>query len=135
MNELKTKSEFNENAAKLLIDNYLYAPSINCSYYSCYQFFKHIWLDKMQKTEEEFSLKDKSTNEGSHVLLYKLVLNYLEPIATDNRTIREIRNNVFQLKKVRTDADYTTKEIDSKISNDCLNLKDQIIRNLKDLIK
>ena len=40
MSKLKEKSEFNFEAAQVLIKNYLYAPSVHCSYYSCFQLMK-----------------------------------------------------------------------------------------------
>ena len=45
MTKLKQKSEFNFDAAKVLIDTNLYAPSVHCSYYSCFQLMKFALKD------------------------------------------------------------------------------------------
>ena len=40
MSKLKEKAKFNLSAAEILQENNLFAPSIHCSYYSCFQLLK-----------------------------------------------------------------------------------------------
>lgn len=40
MSNLENKSELNIFAAKILIENNIYPPSVHCSYYSCIQLLK-----------------------------------------------------------------------------------------------
>ncbi len=51
MSILKSKSDINLMAAELLHKNSLYPSVVHCSYYSCFQLMKHLWLGKMGKTE------------------------------------------------------------------------------------
>ena len=75
MSILKSKSDINLMAAELLHKNSLYTSVVHCSYYSCFQLMKHLWLEKMGKTEEDLKTANNNTNEGSHeVLINKIIV-------------------------------------------------------------
>jgi hypothetical protein len=69
---LKTKSDHNLLAAKILIENSLHAPSVHCSYYSCFQLSKYALKEFFgigyEKQEEELNLlkQTKSGRIGTH---------------------------------------------------------------------
>ena len=67
MSKLKEKSEFNFDAAQLLIDNYLYAPSVHCSYYSCFQLMKFTMNNFFGIGYDELNTRiSVSTSGGTH---------------------------------------------------------------------
>nr|MDA3854277.1 hypothetical protein [Bacteroidales bacterium] len=66
MSKLKEKSNFNLDAAELLIVRNLYAPSVHCSYYSCFQQLKYIVKDFCGKDYETQNVEIAQSPQGSH---------------------------------------------------------------------
>ena len=78
MSFLKNKSEINFEAAKLLHQNYLFPAVVHCSYYSCIQLMKHIYLFKIKKTEDNLRQEiRKSRDKSSHNTLIDEIDKFL----------------------------------------------------------
>jgi uncharacterized protein (UPF0332 family) len=120
MSILKQKSDINLMAAELLHNNSLYPSVVHCSYYSCFQLMKHLWLGKMGKTEEDLKTANNNTTEGSHEVLINKIIAYLKnSTSADSRTFQ---SNIGQLKKLRKKADYESVQIDVSVSKDSIDL-------------
>lgn len=120
MSILKSKSDINLMAAELLHKNHLYPSVVHCSYYSCFQLMKHLWLGKMGKTEEDLKTANNNTTEGSHEVLINKIIAYLKNCTSaDSRTFQ---SNIGQLKKLRKKADYESVQIDISVSKDSIDL-------------
>jgi uncharacterized protein (UPF0332 family) len=109
MTKLKEKSEFNIDAAKVLINNYLYAPSVHCSYYSCFQLMKYA-LKKIAGIEyEDLGKQIRLSEQNTH----KFVINEIGKIIKRKNAydFRYFNNNIRELKALREEADYENVEI------------------------
>ena len=125
MSYLKNKSEINLASAELLHKHSYYPSVVHCSYYSCIQLMKYIWLHKMNKTEQDLEILTKSSSEGSHEVLINQTGGFIKNKSLDFRTFN---NMIGQLKKLRVNADYKEIQIDSSISNNSILLsKDSLL--------
>jgi hypothetical protein len=122
MSELVNKSEINYYSAALLHDKAHYPSVAHCSYYSCYQLFRHIWFYSMGKTESDLKFiidnsKDKKAEKkGSHDVLINEIQKFIKE--NNSNDFRVINSNMIQLKKLRSSADYEDKAF---LYNDSLN--------------
>ncbi|BBD44441.1 Hypothetical protein PEIBARAKI_4434 [Petrimonas sp. IBARAKI] len=122
MSELVNKSEINYYSAALLHDKAHYPSVAHCSYYSCYQLFRHIWFYNMGKTESDLKFiidnsKDKKAEKkGSHDVLINEIQKFIKE--NNSNDFRVINSNMIQLKKLRSSADYEDKAF---LYNDSLN--------------
>lgn len=110
MQSLKEKSKFNFDAAELLIKANLYAPSVHCSYFSCFQLLKFVILDFFEEKEHDLETKIKHQNKGSH----NYIIDYCVTELYKNKQIESynlIKNKMKQLKKFRKNSDYDVEEI------------------------
>ena len=55
MSELQNKSEINYESARYLHDQGNYPSVAHCTYYSCYQLLRHIWLYSLMKSETDLN--------------------------------------------------------------------------------
>lgn len=133
MSNLSNKSEILQSASQLLHDK-AFSPAVaHGAYYSCYQMMKHIWLYSMKKTEQELDTNCSTTNLGSHEYLLNQIVDYVrasnkKDADSDSRTLQ---NKMPQLKRLRTDADYSDTIFDYTKSNNSLVLSKEIIPILK----
>lgn len=114
MSGFKNKSEINLGSAELLHDNNQYPAVAHCAYYSCYQFMMHIWLYKMQKSQQDLDILCNQTTAGSHVVLINQIRDYIKN--TSQSDSRDFNTLIIQLKKSRHVSDYTEKSIDDPTS-------------------
>ena len=128
MKHLQNKSEINISAAEHLDSNSIYPPVPHCAYYSCYQFMKHIWLNSMNKTENDLVLLTRNTTEGSHEVLINQIVKYLR---TKNQDVRSFNTEIVSLKKLRHKSDYNNVEIGSEISANAIKLSKSSLVVLK----
>lgn len=128
MRHLKNKSEINIAAAEYLDSESIYSPVAHCAYYSCYQFMKHIWLNSMNKTENDLVLLTRNTTEGSHEVLINQIVKYLR---TKNQDARSFNTEIVSLKKLRHKSDYDNVEIGSDISANAIKLSKSSLVVLK----
>jgi hypothetical protein len=134
MSKLKEKSEFNFDAAQVLIDKYLFAPSVHCSYYGCFQLmkftlFKHFGVS-YDELRQRVSVK---ASGGTHTYVADFY----------NKAVR--KNGIFDysnfsrkikdLKEFRESSDYDDVEITIDKSQKALSyateLKQYIQKNFK----
>jgi hypothetical protein len=134
--KLTDKSEFEIEAADILLKKSCYAPIAHCSYYACIQLLKHIWLYPMHKTENDLSNRPVSNQKaGSNDYLINQVEQYISNVKHgDNKEIREFRNNILQLKSLRVDADYKDVDFVSNDADKSINLSKGIVYFLKKYI-
>lgn len=139
MSQLLKKSETSYSAAELLHKQCLFSSVAHCSYYSCFQMYKYIWLYPMDKTDD---LLKNATNEsfrknlkvkGSHNILLDRVAQHIK---TNNRDdFRVINTSINQLKKLRRTADYDDKDFFDKQSEKSIKLSTSIRKVLKKYIQ
>lgn len=119
MDELKYKSGFNTDAARILIEKNYFAPSIHCSYYSCIQLAKHVLLNKLGITEQ--NLKKKYVRPiGSHNLIREAIISELKLRVKDKYTTTQFNSKFGIIKQLREESDYHEVLIDSKKANDSI---------------
>jgi len=110
MSILQNKAEINLDSAELLHKKGYYFPVAHCSYYSCFQLVRHIWLNSMSKTESELKIlidsfkSNKAAEKGSHIVLINEIGKHIKLNNSDD--FRVFNNNIGQLKKLRHSADY-----------------------------
>lgn len=118
MPELLKKSEENILAASLLIENELYASSVHCSYYSCFQKLKNVisqayGSDYEELENERYSLikllrlRSKRTLGTHEFYIDRKLVDLIRRENKDHRLINQIND----LKLRRTISDYDNKEI------------------------
>ncbi len=132
MSNLKNKSEISLDSAKLLHKNGLYPSVAHCSYYSCYQVIKHIWLHVMSKSESDLASLTRNETRGSHEVLINQVGLYLKE-KIEISDYRTFNSSILQLKKLRTTADYDDKGFDIEKSQNSISLAEsshKLIRRL-----
>ncbi|MBN2764907.1 MAG: hypothetical protein JXR27_00935 [Paludibacteraceae bacterium] len=130
MSSLSNKSEINATAAKLLNDKGLYSSVAHCAYYACYQKIKHIWLHKQGKTDLELETLGRSKpRTGSHEVLINEIGAFIKNSGSKNfiEDFRVYNNNILQLKRLRTKADYEDTLFDSSSSSKSLTLSNEIL--------
>lgn len=132
MSYLTNKSDINRAAADLLQANYFYPSVVHCSYYSCIQLMKHIFLFTLNKSEADLEHEGKIMAAGSHEVLINNITTLLK---TNNKDWRTFNTNIIQLKRLRVSADYQDAEIDSKKGNDSISLSDVVLKLLKSNVK
>lgn len=130
MSILRNKSDFNLEAAKVLIDEHqLYAPSVNCSYYSCFQFIR-FKLNALGKTYADVDQEIASdTRRSSHKYPISLLVAKLkESVKDDNDYFRKVNDKIGLLKLMREEADYDPqKEIGNEKAKGALDLSTEVI--------
>jgi len=138
MSELLNKSETNYRSAELLHEKNLFSPVAHCSYYSCYQMYKYLWLYPMGKSDELLtrtineSFRNNLKIKGSHNILLDRVAQHIK---TNNRgDFRVLNSSINQLKKLRQTADYDDKDFFDKQSEKSIKLSTSIRKVLKKYI-
>jgi len=128
MSHLKNKSEFNITAAQFLIDRNLYAPSIHCSYYSCFQLLKVILKEfiGIDYNQQERAIRMGQQNSHSYV-----ITNVLNVVHDKNRlAYPEISRKIKNLRLLREKADYRDIQIDQSTSLDAYNTAKEVLSYL-----
>jgi hypothetical protein len=125
------KSKFNLEAAQLLIENDLYAPSVHCSYFACLQFIKYKLKNIRGITYDDIDENTKGLD--SHQYLIREILKDFNVKAKEKRDITTLQENIKDLKLFRKRSDYEDYEIKFPVSNECLTKTKQIIESLNKL--
>lgn len=110
MSQLRQKSEFNIDAAKLLIKQANYAPSVHCSYYSCFQLMKYTIKEFFGIDYDVQASNISSTGQHSH----QYVINYISTKLEDLAGVKESRafkRTIKDLKQFRLESDYEDIEV------------------------
>ncbi|HKJ80958.1 MAG TPA: hypothetical protein VJ954_02960 [Ignavibacteriaceae bacterium] len=135
MSKLREKSEFNIDAAQLLIDNYLYAPSVHCSYYSCFQLMKFTMNNYFGINYDELRQRiSVSTSGGTH----SYVTHFFNKEVRSKSGIfdySDFSRKIKDLKEFRESSDYDDVEITIDKSTKALqyatDIRQHIQRNFK----
>lgn len=111
MSKLKEKSEFNIDAAQVLIDKYLFAPSVHCSYYSCFQLMKFTINAYFGMSYNELRQKvSVNTSGGTHTYVTHFFNTEVRKKygLTD---YTDFSRKIKDLKEFRESSDYDDSEI------------------------
>jgi hypothetical protein len=131
---LREKSGFNISAAEELINNSIYASSVHCSYYGCFQFLKYTI-----KNYKNFSY-DYIENEcfnyagGTHGYIIDTCLNEYRKKVNLN-SYKDLKRNIKDLKEFRISSDYYNLEISIDQGEKSLSLSKSIIAEIKKTLK
>ena len=112
MSKLRQKSTFNIDAAGILLTKNLYAPSVHCSYYSCFQLLKYT-INNFFGIDYE-TLKGDIANTKPHKGTHQYVINFIYTelySLTSFRESRIFKRKINDLKQFRTESDYEEKEV------------------------
>lgn len=135
MSKLKEKSEFNFASAQLLIDNYLYAPSVHCSYYSCFQLMKFTMNNFFDIGYDKLNTRiSVSTLGGTH----SYVIHFFNNAVKEKNgyfDYRDFSRKLKDLKEFRESSDYDDVEItidkSQKAKEYATDIRQYIQRNFK----
>lgn len=135
MAHLKNKSEFNIDAATLLISSNCYAPSVHCSYYAVYQLMKHYFVRYKRITYEDLSnLMRSDRRRTSHKYLIEEYFQYVKRDSgykIDRISLRNLERKVNDLKHFREESDYDNMLITIEYADKALEYSNEIIRKVK----
>lgn len=110
MSKLKQKSEFNIDAAKLLIKKAYYAPSVHCSYYSCFQLMKFTIKDFSGIDYETQSVNISTTGQHTHQYIINFISDELKKFVGIEES-RIFKRTIKDLKQFREESDYENIEV------------------------
>ncbi|ADQ79031.1 hypothetical protein Palpr_0880 [Paludibacter propionicigenes WB4] len=116
MSRLLEKSKFNIDAAEVLIKEYLYAPSVHCSYYSCLQRIKSILPDYYAISFSQIDLNVRTGTENEHGYLIRFISEEIRRNFGFEEYVL-FKRNIGDLKEFRIHSDYKDIEITSDQSN------------------
>jgi uncharacterized protein (UPF0332 family) len=112
MSKLRQKSEFNIDAAEHLLKKSLYAPSVHCSYYSCFQLLKFTIKDFFDVDYETQSINISSTKQNTHQYVVNYVSDGLKKFVPFEES-RNFKHAIKDLKQFRIESDYENIEVNS----------------------
>jgi uncharacterized protein (UPF0332 family) len=112
MEKLKNKSEFNLEAADLLIKSGLYAPSVHCSYFSCFQLVKVIVCTVIFDSITDHGSKISQTGGHSHKYFWNAIKDTIYSLKGREKE-RSVSRKYKDLKTFREESDYGDIQIDS----------------------
>jgi uncharacterized protein (UPF0332 family) len=111
VSKLKEKANFNFEASKRLIELNLYAPSVHCAYYSCFQLIKFIIKDFFEKDYDKQDQEILSQNSNSHTYAINYIIYELKKNKFDIKKERDFSRQIKDLKQFRVESDYHNTEI------------------------
>lgn len=112
MSKLREKSEFNIDAAEYLFKKSLYAPSVHCSYYSCFQLLKYTIKIFFDIDYDVQTSNITSSKQSSHKYVINYVCGKLESFVSFEES-RKFRHKIKDLKQFRIESDYENIEVSS----------------------
>lgn len=117
MSKLRQKSNFNFTAAETLLNQSLYAPSVHCSYYACFQLLKFTVKDFFGIDYEKQAINISTTGQQSHQYVINYLTNELKQLAGIDES-RKFKRTITDLKQFRVESDYENIEIGSVKGNE-----------------
>lgn len=126
MNSLKEKANFNYEAAKLLISNSYYAPSVHCSYYSCFQLLKYIMFSFFGIEYSSLTSLVSQSRRNTHEFIIDYITREVNNSKLDLQDKREFKRKIIELKRFRNDSDYEDVVIHNDKSNVALSYATEI---------
>lgn len=119
MSKLRQKSNFNIDAAEFLINKTYYAPSVHCSYYSCFQLMKYTIKEFFGVDYETQSINISTTKQHTHQYVINYISNELiEFVGTEES--RLFKRTIKDLKQFRLESDYENVEVTHDNGQDAL---------------
>ena len=100
MSKLRQKSDFNLDAAKVLLEQNLFAPSVHCSYYSCFQLLKYTIHDFFGEDYEKQANNISTTKQKTHQYVINYITNKLKTLASSQES-RDFKRKINDLKQFR----------------------------------
>lgn len=132
MSKLRQKSDFNIEAANVLLEQNLFAPSIHCSYYSCFQLLKYTLNDFFGIDYETQAVNISISKQKTHQYVINYITNELKSL-TGVIESRDFKRKIKDLKQFRAESDYENIEVDIDKGNDALSrakeIRSYIIKN------
>lgn len=110
MSKLRQKSDFNLDAAKVLLEKNLFAPSVHCSYYSCFQLLKYTIHDFFGEDYEKQANNISTTKQKTHQYVINYIINKLKTFASIKES-RDFKRKINDLKQFRIESDYENIEV------------------------
>ena len=110
MSKLREKSEFNIDAAEYLLKKSLYAPSVHCSYYSCFQLLKYTIKAFLGINYDVQTSNITSSPQNTHQYVVNYVCNELETFISFEES-RKFKRIIKDLKQFRIESDYENIEV------------------------
>ncbi len=126
MSKLREKSNFNLDAAEYLIAQDLYAPSVHCSYYSCFQLLKFIIQDFFGVDYDAQRNELRVNKQTSHNYVIQYIINELKQLEKKVDVRRKLIRQISQLKQLRVESDYLDIEISLEKSRQALTYANDI---------
>jgi len=111
---LRAKADFNKEAADVLFQQSLYAPSVHCAYYSCFQLLKYILKTKLNKPYAQQAAEISASTGGTHAYIKSQILR--EIASSDRQNYTDVNRKLGDLKLFRERADYDNVQIDIEFS-------------------
>jgi len=130
MSKLRAKSEFNIQAAHLLIRNNLFAPSIHCSYYSCFQLMKYTLNDFFGIEYSNLSQMIATNKSNTHTYIIKYISDQIRQ-KIGREDYREFSNKIKDLKTFREQSDYDDIEVSIDEGQKAYNHANEILSFLR----
>jgi uncharacterized protein (UPF0332 family) len=134
MSKIRQKSDFNLNAAERLLEMSLYAPSIHCSYYSCFQLLKFTIKDFFNVDYEMQAVNISATGQKTHQYVVNYITDELKKLAGFEES-RSFKRTLMDLKQFRLESDYENIEIGSEKGHDAFTkakeIRNYLIKNFK----
>ncbi|SMO77661.1 HEPN domain-containing protein [Saccharicrinis carchari] len=134
MSKLRQKSDFNISAADALLQKNLYAPSVHCSYYSCFQLLKYTIKEFFGEDYEAQAVNIAASQQKTHQHVVNYVSNELKGLAGIEES-RKFKRTIKDLKQFRTESDYENVEVNSDKGNNAYTkaneIRSYIIKNFK----
>lgn len=130
LGHLKAKSELNFKAAKKLIENELYAPSVHCSYYGAFQFSTSSLANYMDYSYSDLNYEIRCSKKGSHDYIIQEVTSSIRH-ESDIYISRNFSNLFKDLKKFRKHSDYDDVSVDSTKSNKAFEISESLVTIIK----
>lgn len=132
MSKLKQKSNFNIDAAIVLLEQNLFAPSVHCSYYSCFQLLKYTIKDFFGIDYEKQAINALASKQKTHQYVVNYISNELKSYVSVIES-RNFKRKINDLKQYRVESDYENIEVSYEKGNDAFNraneIRNYIIKN------
>ncbi|TKG95206.1 HEPN domain-containing protein [Puteibacter caeruleilacunae] len=116
MSKLKQKSEFNISAADTLLKEHLFAPSVHCSYYSCFQLLKYTIKEFFGDDYSTQAVNISTSKQSSHQYVINYIAKELRGFAEVSES-QEFKRKIKDLRQYRIEADYENIEVNSDKGN------------------
>ncbi|MDD2636323.1 MAG: HEPN domain-containing protein [Bacteroidales bacterium] len=120
MSRLKEKSNFNIDAANALLKQESYAPSVHCSYYSCFQLLKYTIKHFYGIDYETQAVNRRFVQQKSHQYVINYITNELKEYVGFPKA-QEFKRKIKDLKQFREESDYEDIEINCEKGNNAYN--------------